>query len=259
MPSFDIADCPTSLTLVAPPGDTTGKTSATLALTIRNVTDRRRTGRVMIEPSATAKPDWFALDGSPTSPLEEQIDFEPRATRTVQATVTVPPGTPGGAHTLRVRVTAEQDPDNDFVQSGTVAMTVPAPPAVVQPPPKTFPWWIPVAAGGAVVAVVVTVLYMHPWGPTTPRDACKPGFMWREATPGDHVCVTPATKRQVQADNAAANSRVQPGGGPYGPKTCIQGFVWRESSANDLVCVVPEIRTQARSDNSETAARQLKP
>ncbi|MGI5284365.1 hypothetical protein ACQEVF_13620 [Nonomuraea polychroma] len=38
-------------------------------------------------------------------------------------------------------------------------------------------------------------------------DTCISGFVWREARPSDHVCVTPAVRRQTLADNAAAASR----------------------------------------------------
>jgi hypothetical protein len=43
----------------------------------------------------------------------------------------------------------------------------------------------------------------QPFGP----DACKPGFVWREAVPSDHVCVTPAARQQTAEDNAAGASR----------------------------------------------------
>jgi hypothetical protein len=46
---------------------------------------------------------------------------------------------------------------------------------------------------------------------------CKPGFVWREAVPQDFVCVTPATRQQVQDDNSkAAQRRVDHV--PAGPK-----------------------------------------
>ena len=85
---------------------------------------------------------------------------------------------------------------------------------------------------------------------------CKQGYVWREARPSDRVCVTPAVRTQTRADNAAAASRRQPGGGAYGPDTCRQGYVWREAFYNDHVCVVPARRTQARQDNDSADARR---
>ena len=38
-------------------------------------------------------------------------------------------------------------------------------------------------------------------------DRCLVGYVWREARPSDHVCVSGATRSQVAADNATAASR----------------------------------------------------
>lgn len=38
-------------------------------------------------------------------------------------------------------------------------------------------------------------------------DTCVQGYVWREAVPDDHVCVTPETRDRTRADNAAASSR----------------------------------------------------
>ena len=38
-------------------------------------------------------------------------------------------------------------------------------------------------------------------------DLCVAGYVWREAVPGDHVCVTPATWQQVHDDNVTAGAR----------------------------------------------------
>jgi hypothetical protein len=87
-------------------------------------------------------------------------------------------------------------------------------------------------------------------------DRCLVGFVWREASPADHVCVTVAIRSQTAADNAQAAARRQPGGGPFGPDTCRQGFVWREAFANDHVCVTPPTRAQAAADNGQAANRR---
>jgi hypothetical protein len=91
-----------------------------------------------------------------------------------------------------------------------------------------------------------------PYGP----DTCLWGFVWRDGRPGDHVCVTPATRSQTAADNAAGPSRVQPGGGPWGPDSCQGGFVWRSAWSGDHVCVVPATRTQAANDNAAGPSRR---
>ena len=57
--------------------------------------------------------------------------------------------------------------------------------------------------------------------------ACAQGYVWREASEIDRVCVTPATRSQAAADNSAAGSRHLPNS-----KTCVQGYVsWGDSNA----------------------------
>lgn len=92
-----------------------------------------------------------------------------------------------------------------------------------------------------------------PYGP----DTCIQGFVFREARPGDTVCVTPSVRSGTAQDNANAASNVQPGGGAYGPNTCKQGFVWREAFGGDTVCVTPAVRGQAKADNAAAASRKL--
>jgi hypothetical protein len=87
-------------------------------------------------------------------------------------------------------------------------------------------------------------------------DRCLQGYVWREARADDHVCVTPATRSQTWADNAAAASRRNPAGGPFGPDTCLPGYVWREAFLGDHVCVTPATRSQAAADNAQAAGRR---
>lgn len=89
------------------------------------------------------------------------------------------------------------------------------------------------------------------------RDTCKPGYVWREAFPGDHVCVGPAIREQAQRDNKQANARRASNGGPFGPDTCRQGYVWRQARPEDHVCVTPQTRAQTVSDNRQAAARRI--
>ncbi len=96
-------------------------------------------------------------------------------------------------------------------------------------------------AGGLALAPAAHADY----GPYT----CAYGLVWREATAGDYVCVTPPVREQTWQENALAASRVQPGGGPYGPDTCKSGYVWRGTSPSDHVCVTTSSRTQNRLIN----------
>jgi hypothetical protein len=92
-----------------------------------------------------------------------------------------------------------------------------------------------------------------PYGP----DTCRQGYVWRDAFPNDHVCVTPQTRQQIWDDNRQASARRDPTG-PYGPDTCKQGYVWREAIPSDHVCVTPATRQQAQYDNRQAAQRRAK-
>ena len=92
-----------------------------------------------------------------------------------------------------------------------------------------------------------------------PTDWCIQGYVWREAVPSDHVCVTPPTRDQTAYDNSQAAARRDPNGGPYGPDTCLNGYVWREAFTSDHVCVTPATRSQAAYDNSQAAYRVAQP
>lgn len=86
-------------------------------------------------------------------------------------------------------------------------------------------------------------------------NRCVQGYVWREASPVDHVCVTAKTRSQTADDNTQAAARRQPGGGAYGPDTCRQGYVWRDAFSGDHVCVPGETRAQAAADNARAAER----
>jgi hypothetical protein len=96
-------------------------------------------------------------------------------------------------------------------------------------------------------------LYTSTFGP----DTCMEGYSWRNAFPDDHVCVTSNVIVQTAQDNAAAASRVDPGGA-YGPDSCIDGhgWVWRDAGPNDHVCVTGAVRSQAAEDNAAAEARK---
>ena len=111
----------------------------------------------------------------------------------------------------------------------------------------------PLVGRGAAVATLALVGVLASSEAFAQR--CIQGYVWREATRSDRVCVTPATRQQAWNDNAQTDARRQPGGGPYGFETCRQGYVWREATRNDRVCVTPATRDQARYDNAQARRR----
>ena len=87
-------------------------------------------------------------------------------------------------------------------------------------------------------------------------DTCLGGFVWRGATPADHVCVSPLVRDATRADNQQAAARRNPGGGAYGPDTCKVGFVWRGATPSDHVCVTGQTRAAVQADNAAAASRK---
>ncbi len=110
---------------------------------------------------------------------------------------------------------------------------------------------LPAAVLAALSSLAPAAADPLPYGP----DTCTQGFVWREAGPGDVVCVTPAVRSTAAQDNQQASQRVDPNGA-YGPNSCKQGFVWREAFGGDVVCVTPATRSQAAGDNAAAASRK---
>jgi hypothetical protein len=54
------------------------------------------------------------------------------------------------------------------------------------------------ALGSLGIAALTPTMASAQYGP----DTCRTGFVWREAYPGDHVCVRPWVREQARRDNA---------------------------------------------------------
>jgi hypothetical protein len=89
-------------------------------------------------------------------------------------------------------------------------------------------------------------------------DSCCIGFVCREATVvEDHVCVLPATRDQVQRDNAAAASRRQPEVAPMVLTLVGRVMSRRGATSTDHVFVTKEVRQQTASENSMAVLRRV--
>jgi hypothetical protein len=191
---------------------------------------------------------WFAVE-------EPQRVVAGGASVSYLVKIVVPAGIPAGEYWLQARAySADTAPEEGSRLSGRVAFDV-----AQSAKPKRRPWWPYAVAAGLILAVliVVGVLVLGDDEPDTVTQDCISGFVWREAVPGDRVCVTPATRDQAKADNELAVSRRNPNGGPFGVNTCLQGFVWREATPEDFVCVLPEVRELTRADNAAAESRRL--
>jgi hypothetical protein len=89
-------------------------------------------------------------------------------------------------------------------------------------------------------------------GPLT----CLDGYVWRQATPRDHVCVTPEVRAQAAQDNALAPSRAGAASAGLAPGLCAPGYVWREAVPGDQVCVTPATWQQVHDDNRTAGWRR---
>ncbi|MGW0159869.1 hypothetical protein ACWDUN_11150 [Mycobacterium sp. NPDC003323] len=103
----------------------------------------------------------------------------------------------------------------------------------------------------SVLGAGVAPVSAQPYGP----DTCTSGFVWREARPGDRVCVTPAERDAVAQQNANFGANRDPNAG-YGPLGCAQGFVWREAFDGDAFCVPPGFRQQMFGANAAANSRK---
>lgn len=105
-----------------------------------------------------------------------------------------------------------------------------------------------------IVSAVGTISSAQAGGAYGP-DTCQMGYVWREAYPGDHTCVTPSQRGRAVIDNRQSGNRVSATDRTYGDKTCRQGYVWRESFVGDTVCVTPEERARVKADNARAPRR----
>lgn len=103
----------------------------------------------------------------------------------------------------------------------------------------------------AGLATASTAAAPGPFGP----DTCVSGFVWRESTPNDHVCVDPDTRFFVKKDNEQPTRFRSPTDRTYGPDTCMQGFVWREAIPEDHLCVAPGVREFHKKFNERAPTR----
>ncbi|GHH77835.1 hypothetical protein GCM10018793_26880 [Streptomyces sulfonofaciens] len=88
-----------------------------------------------------------------------------------------------------------------------------------------------------------------PYGP----DTCRPGLVWREATPQDHVCVNPDVRRFTRIQTQEGEQHRDPQDRTYGPDTCRPNFVWREATPDDHTCVAPQVREAKIRENIEAS------
>ena len=119
--------------------------TAQIAVTVSNVSGHPIRARLKAVPQPPAEPAWIDIGTVP------ERDFAVGATENFLVTTTVPPATPPGTYLFRTDAVGEQNPDDDFAQGPTIALTV----AAAERPARRFPWWIVIAAAVVVLALIL--------------------------------------------------------------------------------------------------------
>jgi hypothetical protein len=113
-------------------------------------------------------------------------------------------------------------------------------------------WVAAMAAASVLAGASAPSMAAGDHGPLT----CLDGYVWRQATPRDRVCVTPEVRAQTALDNRLAPSRAGVTSTTFGPDLCGPGYVWREAVPGDHVCVAPATWQQVHDDNLTAGARR---
>ncbi len=152
----------------------------------------------------------------------------------------------------QISITLRTDRGGESAPVSIKFVDPPKPPVVGKPGLSGGPSQAGALAPQAGASLAVTK------APTPVPGSCLSGFVWRQAIPADHVCVSPDHRNVAAKQNADAAMHRMPNGGPSGPDTCLPGFVWRDAFANDHVCVTPADRAQAADDNRLGPSRTVK-
>ena len=104
---------------------------------------------------------------------------------------------------------------------------------------RTMKVAIPVTSSLVVSSGTVTLGSKAAYGP----DTCLQGYVWREAFPGDHVCVIGETRSKAAADNRQANARIARGSWQFdfdaGKQTAGSGDVGWEQRTEIIQHMAP--------------------
>ena len=127
------------------------KRTTEASFTVTNTSDKPVRGQLKLRPVEArsviaAQPAWLTLIG------DAERTFAPQATVQVTARIAVPESVLPGTYGVRLDAISTSNTDDDLTEGPPMVVEVSA----VEPTPKKkFPWWIPVAAGVAVVVIGV--------------------------------------------------------------------------------------------------------
>jgi len=175
MPAFDVTANPTTLTVK--PGE-----KQTIVVTVTNRLGRPVTGRAILTVNPLSGAAWIKLPPDP-----QRVFTQPNATQEYRFGLDVPATATPGVYQVRIDVVDIELPDDNFGQSPTIALTVPAVAAPVPVVKPKFPWWIWLVAGVIVIGAGVTI-----WKVTSSGgdEACAPTFPSAGANTGEILIVS---------------------------------------------------------------------
>jgi len=101
--------------------------SGETSFTVSNVSGRPLRGRVKLMPQDPASKTWLTVVG------ESERDFPAGGTQQFAVKVKVPPGTPAGKRTFRLDALSVQNPDEDYTQGPSAAISVDLTPPPTKP------------------------------------------------------------------------------------------------------------------------------
>ncbi len=117
--------------------------------TVANTSPRSLGILAQVVPSDPGIQSWFQIEQGPS----RQLNTNETAQYTV--TVRVPASAAAGDYNFHLTVAEQSNPDDNFVNSSAIRVTVPPPSA--PPAPKPFPWWI-IAVAALVIIVIVAII-----------------------------------------------------------------------------------------------------
>jgi len=127
---------------------------------VSNVSGHSLRARLRAVPQPPTQTSWIDVG------VAAERDFTVGATENFLVTATVPPTAPPGTYLFRTDAIGEQNPDDDFAQGPTIALTVPA----AEKPKRRFPWWILIVVAVIVLALVLYVVISRSGNKKTPTQ-----------------------------------------------------------------------------------------
>lgn len=243
MPSFEIPDGPTTVSLKSTTDKGQAVRTGTASFTVTNKSGGSVRAGFGIEPQGDAKEAWFEIPG------EKERVFADNETQKMTVNIKAPGNTAVGDYKFRFIVANVNDPYKDFTKSAVVTFNVAN---VVKPPPPPVNWPLII---GIIVGVVLLVgggvaawLLLSP-GPTPQNLAAVPDVVGQSYASADTM---------LKAKGFVAKQRNEIAGQPPGKVVAQDPVKNAQLAAGGTVNLdvgkgakVPDVRTK-----SPDAARQ---